>query len=100
MEITYWQIFDRRYPNLGHTITNNNYDSIIVTGGDKPSKAELDAHWPSVEAEILAEKAYELKKFTFQQTYDVQDQIIKVVKAILTSDNTKLDDMIALWSSL
>lgn len=52
----YAVILGRKFSNAEWTINANDYDQLIwLSDTPKPSKAELDALWPEVKAEIEAE---------------------------------------------
>ena len=55
--IDYSAILIRRYPNKQWTLNGETYDGLVwLSDGDTPTKAELDAEWPSVQTEIENEK--------------------------------------------
>lgn len=52
----YAQILVRKYNGAEWTLTGTNYSGLIwLSDTPKPKKAELEALWPEVEAEIAAE---------------------------------------------
>ena len=54
--IKYSDILIRRYPNTDWTLNGDDYEGLTwLTDSPKPSRAELDALWPEVQAEIKAE---------------------------------------------
>lgn len=55
--IKYSDILIRRYPNTDWTLNGDDYEGLTwLTDSPKPSKAELDALWGEVQAEIEAER--------------------------------------------
>lgn len=56
MSIDYKAILIRDYSNNEWTLDGDNYEGLTwLSDSPKPSKAELDALWPEVEAQIKAE---------------------------------------------
>ena len=52
----YAQILTRKYPDAEWTLNGDKYSGLTwLSETPKPKKAELDALWPEVEAEIVAE---------------------------------------------
>jgi len=52
----YAQILTRKYPGSEWTLNGDDYSGLTwLSDGPKPKKAELDALWPEVQAEIAAE---------------------------------------------
>jgi hypothetical protein len=52
----YAQILTRKYPGAEWTLNGDDYEGLTwLSDSAKPTKAELDALWPEVEAEIAAE---------------------------------------------
>ena len=52
----YAQILTRKYAGSEWTLNGDNYSGLTwLSDTPKPKKAELDALWPEVEAEIAAE---------------------------------------------
>lgn len=52
----YAQILTRKYPGKEWTLNGDKYSGLTwLSDGPKPKKAELDALWPEVQAEIAAE---------------------------------------------
>jgi len=52
----YAQILTRKYPGAEWTLNGDSYKGLTwLSESPKPKKAELDALWPEVEAEIAAE---------------------------------------------
>ena len=50
------QILTRKYPGTEWTLNGDSYKGLTwLSDGPKPKKAELDALWSEVEAEIVAE---------------------------------------------
>ena len=55
--IKYSDILIRRYPNTDWTLNGDEYEGLTwLSDTPKPSKAELDALWEEVKAEIEAER--------------------------------------------
>ena len=55
--IEYTTILVRRFANSEWTMNANDYDQLVwLSDSPKPSKAELDALWSEVQAEIEAER--------------------------------------------
>ena len=53
----YAQILTRKYPGKEWTLNGDKYSGLTwLSKGPKPKKAELDALWPVVQAEIAAEQ--------------------------------------------
>lgn len=53
----YANVLIKKYPNTVWTINADDYDQLVwLSDTPKPSKAELDALWPEVKAEMEAEQ--------------------------------------------
>jgi hypothetical protein len=53
----YAAVLSRRHVGRQWTLNKNDYEELtILDGGSKPSKKSLDDAWPSVQAEIAAER--------------------------------------------
>ena len=53
----YAQILTRKYPGKEWTLNGDKYSGLTwLSDTPKPKKAELDALWPEVQAEIAAEQ--------------------------------------------
>ena len=49
--IDYAAILTHKHPGREWTLNANDYDQLVILdGGNKPSKASLDAAWPEVQA--------------------------------------------------
>jgi hypothetical protein len=58
----YSAILTRRYPDAQWSLNGNDPDSIEWRGpGPRPTRGELDAHWPSVAEELAEERAARAK---------------------------------------
>lgn len=78
----YSSIIKRRYPGAVCTINDEDYDQIIwLSDTPKPSKEELDALWPEVQAEIQQEIA--------EQEQQKNDTIAKLEKLGISIDDLK-----------
>lgn len=55
----YATVLTRRYPGAQWSLNGNDVDRGLtwIGPGGAPTRAELDAHWPSVAAELVAERA-------------------------------------------
>jgi hypothetical protein len=54
----YSAILTRRYPGAQWSLSGNDPNGLVWSGpGERPTQEELDAHWPSVAAELAAEQA-------------------------------------------
>jgi len=59
--IDYAAILTRRYQGRQWILNGDDYDGLIMTDGSaKPTKSELDAHWPAVKQEIEQETVQRL----------------------------------------
>ena len=53
----YAAVLTRRHPGREWTLNGNEYNQLVILdGGEAPSKMSLDAAWPAVQAEIVAEQ--------------------------------------------
>jgi len=51
----YATVLQHEHPGREWTINDNDYATLVMLdGGDKPSKASLEAAWPAVQATIAA----------------------------------------------
>jgi len=51
----YAAVLERRHAGRQWSLDGDDYEGLVMLdGGDKPSKASLEAAWPSVQAEIAA----------------------------------------------
>ena len=59
----YAAVLTRLYPNLQWTLNDNDYEQLVMLDDAvKPTKKSLDDAWPSVQAEVLAEKLAKVEK--------------------------------------
>lgn len=55
--IDYAAVLTRKYAGREWQLNGDQYDGLVILdGGPKPTKSELDAHWPTVQQEIQAEQ--------------------------------------------
>ena len=78
----YAQILTRKYPGKEWTLNGDKYSGLKwLSDSPKPKKAELDALWPEVQAEIAAEQ---------QARVDAKASAISKLEALgLTVDEIK-----------
>ena len=64
--IEYTTILVRRFANSEWTMNANDYDQLVwLSDSPKPSKAELDALWPEVQAEVERGRVEGLRKAAY-----------------------------------
>lgn len=104
------KIFELSYPDIAiskrYDLRTNDlqYENIFFHEIPKPSYAAMEiAITPFVSQAVLFLQQLEariLKELRFQDRYPIQTQIINVIQAILTANNTELIAMRNFWNSL
>lgn len=79
----YAKILTRKYPGMEWTLNGDKYSGLKwLSDSPKPKKAELDALWPDVQAEIAAEA---------QARVDAKNSAVAKLEALgLTVDEVKV----------
>lgn len=86
--MNYAQILSRKYKGRQWTITENDYESLVIHDGkSKPSKTELEAHWTEVESEISSENERRRKEKEFGEKYSIQEQLFAITDSLITGSN-------------
>lgn len=96
----YPSILSLRYPSLQWKMTGNDYATLtILDANPKPTQAALDAYWPGVETEIGNIVEFQNKIRLLQTNYDLQVQLVAVMRAILTNDTSEVTTMLSIWDN-
>ena len=97
----YANILALRYPDLIWNIVGNDYSTLnILSGGAKPLQSDLDALWPVVESQLNQVVEVQTKQQIFQGQYDLQTQLVNIMLALSTGDNTTVNTMLLTWENL
>ena len=99
--MTYQDVMVRRYANYTWRMDGTDYADIVwLDTGSAPTQAELDALWYGVEAEILQEQAANLRRAQMFTAHHYQDQLITIMRAITSGDDTGVQALLDEWDNL
>lgn len=98
MTTDYGLVLSVYYPNPPYvwSINSNSYDSLVFSGGEKPTQEELDALWPATQAILHEREMWRQKVSAFQDAYSVQEQLISIMRG----DTDKITEMLDAWDAL
>jgi hypothetical protein len=98
------------YPGMLFTLSGTEYNDLVILPGSpvpKPTLADIQSHIPEARQLILAQRAYDLKVGKFQQTYDLQKQVVTILTALQSAStfaafkaDVNIAAMRTLWNSL
>jgi hypothetical protein len=99
------KIFELFYPTLSYTLSCQDdgtilYDDIIVFNAEKPSEEEMMSHLVETQTAVSADVAQQKKIEVFQTKYPIQYQLLALIKAIVSGDESELVQISDFYDSL
>ena len=99
--MTYADILSRRYSIYEWAMSGSGYvDLEWLDPSPKPTVGDLDALWDSVQTEINLESDTELKVDEFQKANPIQDQLITIMRGVVSGDSTDITNLLTEWDNL